>query len=438
MFLSLKSAPGWLDILICHQCKAKLLSPSEYELLCSKCGLTFPLRNNIPVMIPVPKDSPQRQLFGKETSELAPWFERRDEIDTYHRGKRDAAWCARLFIRDDEFLSASSHPQGEKTFFVEIGPGPIPRLTWFEATIRVGIDALAEHYDSAFGDPPCPINFLSAHTEAIPLANESVDALLCVNALDHVGNMSLTLSELWRILKPNGLFFLGVLYDSSPLSCEEPHVVDREFLEKELYPNFIVEREALDSISKEEPPLGWYRVRLRKGTAPAYIHRFTPTQHARIDEFFHHFTEGMFLDTQGRSPEARESFQKALRYPGYYASDRYRLAYCAWRVAETAPALAQAVERTRERHLKHVLLEAAYKIGSSHKRQGACDKSLALFSNLLELAKPLGFKQLCGGAHFHMGEMYLRKGEKEKANNHFRKTLASIPDHQKAKLYLKN
>jgi hypothetical protein len=45
-------SPDLLNILVCPVCKGELLvADGEQKLLCRSCGLVFPIRNGIPVML---------------------------------------------------------------------------------------------------------------------------------------------------------------------------------------------------------------------------------------------------------------------------------------------------------------------------------------------------------------------------------------------------
>ena len=42
--------PALLDILVCPKCRASL-SPTDEELVCTGCGLAYPVRDDIPVLL---------------------------------------------------------------------------------------------------------------------------------------------------------------------------------------------------------------------------------------------------------------------------------------------------------------------------------------------------------------------------------------------------
>lgn len=59
-----------LDILACPKCKGDLkLTPEEDGLICAKCGVAYPIRDEIPIML------------VEEAIPLAAWEERRPARD---------------------------------------------------------------------------------------------------------------------------------------------------------------------------------------------------------------------------------------------------------------------------------------------------------------------------------------------------------------------
>ncbi len=42
--------PALLEIIVCPQCHASL-EPTEEELVCTGCGLAYPVRDDIPVLL---------------------------------------------------------------------------------------------------------------------------------------------------------------------------------------------------------------------------------------------------------------------------------------------------------------------------------------------------------------------------------------------------
>jgi SAM-dependent methyltransferase len=54
------------------------------------------------------------------------------------------------------------------------------------------------------------LQFARASGESLPFANEHFALVACVNVLDHVNNAPEVVAEVFRVLRPGGLFFLGV------------------------------------------------------------------------------------------------------------------------------------------------------------------------------------------------------------------------------------
>lgn len=67
----MKLDPVLLDILVCPDCKGSLtVDHDNEELICNQCGLIYPVRDDIPVMLvdearrPRPPTSPEADLAG--------------------------------------------------------------------------------------------------------------------------------------------------------------------------------------------------------------------------------------------------------------------------------------------------------------------------------------------------------------------------------------
>lgn len=107
---------------------------------------------------------------------------------------------------------------------------------------------------------------LCADARAIPLAAESVDAVLCFNALPHFEPPEAAVAEMFRVLRPGGVLGVGHLMESSELnafhSSLHPAVAaDRlppsvELAEK-------LRMAGASSVTSDERP-GWYFVRAVK------------------------------------------------------------------------------------------------------------------------------------------------------------------------------
>jgi SAM-dependent methyltransferase len=54
------------------------------------------------------------------------------------------------------------------------------------------------------------LHFIRSAGEVLPFRDEGVGLVVCYNVLDHVNDAPQVLNEVFRILRPGGLFFLGV------------------------------------------------------------------------------------------------------------------------------------------------------------------------------------------------------------------------------------
>jgi 2-polyprenyl-6-hydroxyphenyl methylase/3-demethylubiquinone-9 3-methyltransferase len=55
------------------------------------------------------------------------------------------------------------------------------------------------------------IDYQQAFAENIPYGNNTFDVVICVDVLEHVADVDKTVSEIYRVLKPNGLFFFDTI-----------------------------------------------------------------------------------------------------------------------------------------------------------------------------------------------------------------------------------
>jgi ubiquinone/menaquinone biosynthesis C-methylase UbiE len=76
----------------------------------------------------------------------------------------------------------------------------------------IGIDPLMDFYKKEIGliKEAENLQLINAKGEAIPLETESVDVVISSNAIDHCEVPELTIGEVKRILKKNGIFFINV------------------------------------------------------------------------------------------------------------------------------------------------------------------------------------------------------------------------------------
>lgn len=109
---------------------------------------------------------------------------------------------------------------------LDIGAGPMPAAAGFEGAEVYCLDPLVARYlEAGF-----PIHYwhrvfyVNGRSEAIPLPTASMDAVISVNAIDHVDDLAKTASEIRRVLRPGGRFAMQVHYHKS--TTTEPIEID--------------------------------------------------------------------------------------------------------------------------------------------------------------------------------------------------------------------
>jgi ubiquinone/menaquinone biosynthesis C-methylase UbiE len=100
---------------------------------------------------------------------------------------------------------------------IDIGSGPVSVLHSFPSYRKmIAIDPLNDKYSSKYKRLPS-IEYISSKAEKLDFQDNSFDAVVCVNALDHMDDYLQSLEEMMRCLKPGGLLYLEY-ENTSPLS----------------------------------------------------------------------------------------------------------------------------------------------------------------------------------------------------------------------------
>jgi SAM-dependent methyltransferase len=150
-------------------------------------------------------------------------------------GSYDAERVAysRLLLEDVlRFAERNTKWLADKTV-VSVGCGCTGDLAAFPAALKIAIDPLLYVYqklgllvaDEAGGRTV----YLSLGAENLPLLDDFADLIICRNALDHMPKPELALDEFRRILKEDGLFYVGVDIGGEP-TPDEPTVFSVESL----------------------------------------------------------------------------------------------------------------------------------------------------------------------------------------------------------------
>ncbi len=97
---------------------------------------------------------------------------------------------------------------------LDIGAGPLPSATIFAKADLYCLDPLYSQYLAA-GYPLHyyeNTKFINGYSENIPVQDSFFDAVISVNAIDHVDDLTKTSAEIKRVLKKDGKFAMHVHY----------------------------------------------------------------------------------------------------------------------------------------------------------------------------------------------------------------------------------
>jgi len=144
---------------------------------------------------PSPKESEKVQAHNLKDSSILTWF-------TLHQKVK--------YLEDLQLTEKSF--SGMK--LLDIGAGPMPSAAVFENCEIYCLEPLLHKYLEA-GYPIHyyhNVKYIHAPSEHIPLEDNFFDAVISVNAIDHVNDIRKTSIEIKRVLKENGLFRMHVHY----------------------------------------------------------------------------------------------------------------------------------------------------------------------------------------------------------------------------------
>ncbi|NES76289.1 MULTISPECIES: bifunctional 2-polyprenyl-6-hydroxyphenol methylase/3-demethylubiquinol 3-O-methyltransferase UbiG [Okeania] len=105
------------------------------------------------------------------------------------------------------------HWQGLKVLDVGCGGGFSCEFMAKRGAIIYGIDSSAKCIEVAqkhSGENSLDINYKIGIAESLPYENNTFDVVICVDVLEHVSDYRQVVSEIYRVLKPGGIF----LYDT--------------------------------------------------------------------------------------------------------------------------------------------------------------------------------------------------------------------------------
>jgi len=199
------------------------------------------------------KFSPARRAQQKYASELNFWRQELIHIQQWYEGTASDWWglpppspSQKQHVLDvpvanavmtlhamrptyvQELLVPQDFFRGKRV--LEVGCGPLAPILQFADCERHGIDPLVDLYVKA-GWPlyAYDATFTNARAEEMPYVDAYFDAVISVNALDHVDEFEKVAAEIERVLKPGGGLYFEIEYHT-PRECEPQRLDDRRVL----------------------------------------------------------------------------------------------------------------------------------------------------------------------------------------------------------------
>jgi len=162
---------------------------------------------------PSPKESEKIKAANLKDSSILTWFELHQKVKYLKDLDLSDQFFARMKILD-------------------IGAGPMPSASVFKNCEIYCLEPLIHKYLEA-GYPLHyydNVKYIHAPSEDIPVEDNFFDAVISVNAIDHVNDLRKTSLEVKRVLKNKGLFRMHVHYHKA--TKWEPMVItDESFME---------------------------------------------------------------------------------------------------------------------------------------------------------------------------------------------------------------
>jgi ubiquinone/menaquinone biosynthesis C-methylase UbiE len=123
----------------------------------------------------------------------------------------------------------ADHFRGKRV--LEVGCGPLAPILQFSDCERYGLDPLVKRYKRlGFPLDRYQVNFICAGAEEIPIPDNFFDAVISVNAIDHVDDFNKAAAEVQRVLKPGGFVYMEIEYHEPTVT--EPQVLSDDIVLK--------------------------------------------------------------------------------------------------------------------------------------------------------------------------------------------------------------
>ena len=158
---------------------------------------------------------------------------------------------ARVLSRYKPFIDSVAGELSPDAAVLDIGCGPTCAGQLFPVRKLVFLDPLMDSYRETYGSLLPRGELITARAEDIPKPAASFDVVFSVNALDHMADPDTVLSEVRRVLKPRGIFLLGLFLHSEPIAVIRK-VIDRflPFAREDAHPYSYTRRTAQQLLAR--------------------------------------------------------------------------------------------------------------------------------------------------------------------------------------------
>jgi ubiquinone/menaquinone biosynthesis C-methylase UbiE len=169
----------------------------------------------------------------KYDEELSYWKERY----TKEGAKLGHAHYKQLMLA----ISGESENFFSDKIVADFGCGPRGSLQWMtNAKMRIGIDVLVDQY-MELGIAKHNVTYVRSSETEIPLPTGYLNVIFTINSIDHVSDVDRMLDEIFRVLRPGGLFAASLNLDEPPTPTE-PATLTEDFIYQKIVPRLHLTR----------------------------------------------------------------------------------------------------------------------------------------------------------------------------------------------------